>query len=115
MKDQVESSAGVVLSVGDSEGVVAEIEAILSSNAIERTVFVFPPLKSGTVQKRWESVEHGIRANVHVPKNFDAGACLAAFTRDGRLVAVTAGGAEEADYAAALDVAGSSNLTGQVV
>lgn len=95
-------ASAVVVSVAASDGLMLELNAITQSDALNRTVFVFPPLRADELEQRWSGVRSRLADQLdHVPP-VPAGSLLAAVVQGRALVGVTATRRDEAAYAAAL-------------
>jgi hypothetical protein len=58
---RMRDAAVIVISPGETEGVVWELRQIVTGDHLDRTVFVFPPLAPSALARRWEHTSAVLR------------------------------------------------------
>lgn len=101
--DEIRASRAVVLSIGATDGLIQEVDAITAVGALAKTVFLFPPVQPVEILERWTIVAEALAlARGSIPA-FDAAGALAAIVDDsGNLRVITSDRPDEASYRAAL-------------
>jgi len=103
----------VVVALGRSDGVVAELEAVQKSRARNRSLLLFPPVGDDELRQRWRAARERIREGAVMDLGLDPAAVLVAVADGDRMVAYTADLRDEAGYRAAVRAALERLQSGQ--
>jgi len=110
---QIELASVVVVALGGSDGVVAELEAVQKSRARNRSLLLFPPVGDDELRQRWRAARERIREGAVMDLGLDPAAVLVAVGDGDRMVAYTADLRDEAGYRAAVRAALERLQSGQ--
>ncbi len=101
---RIDESVLVVISLSATDGLLQELQ-LVADRALDRTILVFPPTGLSEIRRRWAVACSVLSQKVDCSLPVDPTDVLVAFTRRGRLIAVTADQRDEAGYRAALGYA----------
>lgn len=101
--NEIRASRAVVLSIGATDGLIQEVNAINAVGALTKTVFLFPPVQPVEIRERWAIVAEALALEQASIPAFDPTGGLAAIVDDsGNLRVITSDRPDEASYRAAL-------------
>lgn len=101
---RIDEAGIIATSVSATGGLLREVH-VATKRALERVVFLFPPVGAAELRQRWNAVRSEIVPGAPNDLPIDPAFVLCACYDEGQLVAITSDRRDEAGYRAAIDAA----------